>query len=36
LMDVIRKHMKGMEAGKMGMSTTEVGDLIANYIDSMG
>jgi 3-isopropylmalate dehydrogenase len=36
VMEVIRKHMKGMEAGKMGMSTTEVGDLIANYIENMG
>jgi hypothetical protein len=35
-MEVIRKHMKGMEAGKMGMSTTEVGDLIANSIENMG
>jgi 3-isopropylmalate dehydrogenase len=34
--EVIRKHMKGMEAGKMGMSTTEVGDLIANSIEGMG
>jgi 3-isopropylmalate dehydrogenase len=36
VMEVIRKHMKGMEAGKMGMSTTEVGDLIANSIENMG
>ena len=26
------KNMKSMDAGKMGMSTTEVGDLIAKYI----
>ncbi len=36
VMAVIQKHMKGMEAGKMGVSTTEVGDLIAKYIEGMG
>jgi 3-isopropylmalate dehydrogenase len=32
VMRVIQEHMKSMEAGKMGVSTTEVGDLVVNYI----
>lgn len=32
VMEVIQKHMESMEAGKMGVSTTEVGDLVAQYI----
>jgi 3-isopropylmalate dehydrogenase len=32
VMKVILQHMKSMEAGKMGVSTTEVGDLLVNYI----
>ena len=35
VMEVVRKDMKSMEAGKMGVSTTEVGDLVANYIRGM-
>jgi len=30
--EVVQKNMKSMEAGKMGVSTTEVGDLVAKYI----
>jgi 3-isopropylmalate dehydrogenase len=32
VMEVIQKHMESMEAGKMGVTTTEVGDLVAQYI----
>jgi 3-isopropylmalate dehydrogenase len=32
VMEVIQKHMKSMEAGMMGVSTTEVGDLVAKYV----
>ena len=32
VMKVIKNDMKSMDAGKMGMSTTEVGDMIAKYI----
>jgi 3-isopropylmalate dehydrogenase len=35
VMKVIQEHMKSMEAGKMGVSTTEVGDLMVNYIHRM-
>lgn len=35
VMEVIQKHMESMEAGKMGVSTTEVGDLVAGYINAM-
>jgi 3-isopropylmalate dehydrogenase len=35
VMRVIQEHMKSMEAGKMGVSTTEVGDLVVNYIHRM-
>jgi len=35
VMEVVRKHMKSMDAGKMGASTTEVGDLVVKYICSM-
>lgn len=31
VISVITKHMKSMAAGKMGHSTTEVGDLVAKY-----
>jgi hypothetical protein len=34
-MEVVRKDMKSMDAGKMGVSTTEVGDLVAKYIRGM-
>ncbi len=32
VMEVIQKHLKSMEAGRMGVSTTEVGDLVVKYI----
>ena len=32
VMRVIQEHMKSMEAGKMGVNTTEVGDLVVDYI----
>jgi 3-isopropylmalate dehydrogenase len=35
VMEVVRKDMKSMDAGKMGVSTTEVGDLVAKYIRGM-
>jgi len=34
VMKVIRKHMKSLEAGMMGVSTTEVGDLVVKYVES--
>ena len=35
VMKVIKNDMKSMDAGKMGMSTTEVGDMIAKYIQDV-
>jgi 3-isopropylmalate dehydrogenase len=35
VMEVIQKNIKSMEAGKMGVSTTEIGDLVAQYIHDM-
>ena len=35
VMEVIQKHMESMEAGKMGVTTTEVGDLIVQCINTM-
>ncbi len=35
VMEVIQKHMESMEAGKMGVTTTEIGDLVAGYIRAM-
>ncbi len=32
VMEVTTKHMKSMDAGKMGLSTSEVGDLVAKYV----
>jgi 3-isopropylmalate dehydrogenase len=32
VMKVIEKDMKSMEAGKMGLSTTQVGDRVAEYV----
>jgi 3-isopropylmalate dehydrogenase len=29
------KHMKSMDAGKMGLSTSEVGDLVAKYVSEV-
>jgi 3-isopropylmalate dehydrogenase len=31
-MEVTGKHLKSLAAGKMGYSTTEVGDLAAKYV----
>ncbi len=32
VMEVIQKHVKSLEAGMMGLGTTEVGDLVVKYI----
>ena len=32
VMKVIQKHMRSLEAGMMGVSTTEVGDLVVKYV----
>jgi len=32
---VTTKHMKSMDAGKMGLSTSEVGDLLAKYVNEV-
>jgi len=32
VMKVIKENMKSMDAGRMGMSTAEVGDMVAKYI----
>ena len=32
VMKAIENHMKSMEAGKMGIGTREVGDLVVKYI----
>ena len=34
VMKVIQKHMRSLEAGMMGVSTTEVGDLVVKYVES--
>ena len=34
-MEVVAKHMKSMEAGKMGLSTSEVGDLVARFVEEL-
>jgi 3-isopropylmalate dehydrogenase len=34
-MEVTGKHLKGLAAGRMGHTTTEVGDLVAGYIDKL-
>ncbi len=31
VMEVTGKHIKGLAAGHMGLSTNEVGDLVAKY-----
>jgi 3-isopropylmalate dehydrogenase len=31
-MEVTGQHLKSLAAGKMGFSTTEVGDLVARYV----
>jgi 3-isopropylmalate dehydrogenase len=33
--DVLKNHLKSLEAGKMGCGTKEVGDLVVKYIESM-
>ena len=33
VMKTIENHMKSMEAGKMGIGTREVGDLVVKYIN---
>ncbi len=35
VMEVIARHMRSMEAGKMGLSTSEVGDLVAKYVKEL-
>jgi 3-isopropylmalate dehydrogenase len=35
VMEVIQKNMKSMEAGKMGVTTTEAGDLVVKYVRAM-
>jgi 3-isopropylmalate dehydrogenase len=35
VMEVIQKNMKSMEAGKMGVTTTEAGDLVVKYVRGM-
>ncbi len=35
VIEVTTKHMKSMDAGKMGLSTFEVGDLVAKYVDEV-
>ncbi len=32
VMTIVKDNMKSMDAGRMGMGTSEVGDLVANYI----
>jgi 3-isopropylmalate dehydrogenase len=33
--EVLAKNLKGLDAGKMGYSTAEVGDLVAQYVHSI-
>jgi len=35
VMEVTGKHLKSLAAGKMGYTTTEVGDLAAKYVREM-
>ncbi len=35
VIEVASHHMKSMEAGKMGLSTSEVGDLVAEYVQKV-
>lgn len=35
VMEVTKKHIKSLHAGKMGYTTKEVGDLVAGYIESL-
>jgi 3-isopropylmalate dehydrogenase len=34
-MEVTGKHIKSLAAGKMGLSTTEVGDIVAKYVSEI-
>jgi 3-isopropylmalate dehydrogenase len=34
-MEVTGKHLKSLAAGKMGYSTTDVGDLVVKYVSEM-
>jgi 3-isopropylmalate dehydrogenase len=34
-MEVTSKHIKGLAAGRMGRTTSEVGDLVAGYIGKL-
>jgi 3-isopropylmalate dehydrogenase len=35
VMEVTGKHLKGLQAGQMGCSTSEVGDLVARYVGEL-
>ncbi|CAD7779353.1 MAG: hypothetical protein KCCBMMGE_01519 [Candidatus Methanoperedenaceae archaeon GB37] len=35
VMKALKKDIKSLSAGKMGMSTSEVGDLIAKYVSEI-
>jgi len=35
VIEVTGKHLKSLAAGKMGYSTTEVGDLVAKYVTEL-
>lgn len=35
VMEVTKRHLKGLAAGKMGMSTSEAGDLVADYVSKI-
>jgi 3-isopropylmalate dehydrogenase len=35
VMEVTGRHIKSLAAGKMGLSTTEVGDMVSKYVYEM-
>ena len=35
VMEVTSKHLKSLAAGKMGYTTTQVGDLVADYVSKL-
>lgn len=35
VMEVTSKHVKSLQAGKMGLSTTEAGDIVAEYVSKI-
>jgi 3-isopropylmalate dehydrogenase len=35
VMEVTARHIKSLAAGKMGHTTTEVGDLVAGYVKKL-